>query len=337
VVSIYKRGKVLWISYQTSDGKWRDRSTGYRSTDADKRKRAQRLVEAQSRKERERRITYTPTNWDWVDSWLIAEWSGSTGKRYGMAWRNIRRWLTETNLAGPQSLRREHLERFTPDRMKSGAARNSAAYELKFLRRVLGEAVQREYIPSNPATGIRIRREATKEKRPWTEAELAIVDAELIRLDRFGWMRTTFLLGRYQAARVASCALPLDAIDFDRKVIHWPPEVMKGAKPLTQPVDGRLLPDLREIAEHRRAAGHATLCDLPVLPSLEWRKFLDRLGIKGASHHGLRVTWITKAAMSGIPESIAMRFSGHSSQSVHRIYQRFGSDDVAEMLERLKG
>lgn len=215
---LYTRGKVLWISYQTPDGDWRDRSTGYSSIDAKDRKRAQQLVVAQSRKERERKTTYTPTNWDWVDSWLVAEWSGRTGKRYRMAWRNIRQWLTETGLAGPQSVRREHLERFTPDRMKSGAARNSAGYELKFLRRVLGEAVQREYIPTNPATGIRIRREAPKEKRPWTEIELANVDTELLRLDRFGWMRTTFLLGRYQAARIGSCALPLEAIDLDRRL-----------------------------------------------------------------------------------------------------------------------
>ena len=149
--------------------------------------------------------------------------------------------------------------------MKSTVGRNTASYELKFLRRVLGEAVSRVYFLNNPATGLRVRLEPRKEKRPWTAEELATVDADLKARERFGWLRVTFLLGRYQVARLGSSALPLTSIDL---AAHWPREVMKNAKPLTQPIDARLLPELAELVEHRRAGGYATLCDLPKMPSL---------------------------------------------------------------------
>jgi integrase len=66
-----------------------------------------------------------------------------------------------------------------------------------------------------------------------------------------------------------------------------------------------------------------------------WREFLDELGISDVSHHDLRRTWITRAALAGIPESVAQKFSNHARQTVHRIYQAFTTDDVAGMLERL--
>jgi len=100
---------------------------------------------------------------------------------------------------------------------------------------------------------------------------------------------------------------------------------------------------LREIVEHRKASGKKTLSDIPTgakgskqkPPSVQWREYLDSLGIFDVSHHDLRRTWVTKAALAGIPEAIACRFSNHSSLTVHRIYQRFTTSDVAAMLARL--
>jgi hypothetical protein len=63
--------------------------------------------------------------------------------------------------------------------------------------------------------------------------------------------------------------------------------------------------------------------------------FLDGLGLPHLSHHGLRVSWISKAAVSGIPEAVARKFANHSSATVHRIYQRVGLEDVAGFLKNL--
>jgi integrase len=221
--------------------------------------------------------------------------------------------------------------------MAKGAWRrhNTALGELKLLRQIMAEAVTRELAFSNPVEKLGIKKAPTKEKRAWTDEELTRVDAALKASDPFGWMRCAFLLGRYQAARLRSCALPLDHIDLKRRAIHYAAPKGGREKAFTQPIDKRLLPDLKAIVAHRRSIGATTLCDLPQFPSLELRRYLDGLGITGVSQHDLRRTWITRAALAGIPESVAMAFTNHASTEVHRIYMAFPQADIAVQLDRL--
>ena len=65
------------------------------------------------------------------------------------------------------------------------------------------------------------------------------------------------------------------------------------------------------------------------------RKSLDRAKLQGYVHHGLRATWITRAAESGVPESLAMAFCHHGSREVHRVYKRLsviGLEHVPAMV-----
>jgi hypothetical protein len=97
---------------------------------------------------------------------------------------------------------------------------------------------------------------------------------------------------------------------------------------------GSLIP----IVAHRRKLGEKRLCNLPASPSpsLELRGFLDELGLAGLSHHGLRTTRCTKAALAGIPETACMQFVNHASREVHAIYQRLSSNDVVRFFDLLK-
>jgi integrase len=72
---------------------------------------------------------------------------------------------------------------------------------------------------------------------------------------------------------------------------------------------------------------------LPSLRSSLWGCFLDELGFKDLVHHGLRATWITRAALAGIPESLAKRFVNHASSQVHAIYQKITATDLMPMLD----
>jgi hypothetical protein len=199
----------------------------------------------------------------------------------------------------------------------------------------MDEAVRREYVPVNAASKLGLKSALPKEKRPFTDAELELVDRALAETDRYGWKRVAYLLGRYQASRLSSCALPLSDIDLDREEIYYANPKGGRERAYSQPISEKLLPTLREIVEHRRANGYATLCDLPKLASLEFRRFLDSLNIKGVSHHCLRVGWITSAAKSGIPENVAMKYAGHGSVEIHRIYQKFSIADIRDVLKRL--
>jgi integrase len=185
-----------------------------------------------------------------------------------------------------------------------------------------------------------LKRTPTKEKKPWLPEQVqTVADAIGAQAD---WMQASFILGYYQAARLRQCEVPLKDIDLQRRrITYWRTlkgrPLTKGNKPFSQPIAKAAIPLLRALIERRRKAGHADLCTIPVLPSVEWRRFLDSLGLKEISHHGLRVTWITQAALSRrkISREEAKAFVNHGSTAVHEIYQRLNADDVAHVADAL--
>jgi hypothetical protein len=340
MASLYQRkdSPTFWVRYKGLDGSWKSKNTGYRPTNQIEKRQAERLADSLSFREKVNRPPSSSAGWDWVPSWIEATWSNrpATYRAYRLRWRTLEKWLGEINLHGPANVQRSNCIEYFQWRARTGVCRNTALWDLKFLNQVMAEAVKRGMATSSPAKELGIKKEASAEKATWTDAEIATVDRVLATDHKFDWLRVTFLLGRYQAARLGSCAVPLSCVDLSRGTIGYPDIQVKGGKGYSQPIDKRLMPSLTEIVEHRRSIGADTLCDLPAMPSLMWRQFLDVLGIK-VSHHSLRVTWITKAALAEIPESIAQRFSNHSSNTVHRIYMRFTNADLAGMLDKLVG
>jgi integrase len=339
VASLYYRGKAIWVSYKDASGRWRNKNTGYRKDNLGELRQAGRLRDALTLRERTRR-TVSRADWSFVAPWIEVTYGHlqtATPVIYRRSWRWLSRWLAEINVPGPINLRREECLGYPAWRAKHGGCRNTAVQEMTLLGQIVDEAIRRGLCENNPARKLRIRREVTANKRAWTEEELAQVDSELASREPYGWMRCSFLLGRYQAARLHQCSVPLDGIDFERRTIFYPKPKGGSERAFNQTISKQLLPTLREIADHRKSAGKSTLCDVPDFgASIEWRRFLDSLGISGVSHHDLRRTWITKAALAGIPESVAQAFSNHSSTTVHRIYMRFTTADMAAQLDRLK-
>lgn len=335
----------MWMSYRVN-GKWIDRSTGYSAKNPIERKDAEKLRRQFELNERLEAPITAAGGWEWVDTWMSQRWNGGTGYQYRKNWRKIQEWITEKKLVNPTSVTREHCLGYKTWRVAQGVKENTAILEAKFLGQIMEEAVEQKRCAKNPARKLGLKREPVEGKRAWTDEELATVDTELKKTDPYGWMRATYLLGRYQAARIGSCEVLLRHIDLNRQVptVHFAKPKGGRGKAYTQPIDPRLLPDLRAIVEHRQKIGAATLCDLPHFErakkksdghgpsSLEWRAFLDGLGIHGVSHHDLRRTWITEAAISRVPEALACKFSNHSSTAVHRIYQAFTTDDMAAMV-----
>jgi hypothetical protein len=167
----------------------------------------------------------------------------------------------------------------------------------------------------------------------WSAFEIDQVEKALSVRDRFGWMHVTLLMGLHQALRLRQAEIPLSCIDFRRRLISYPGIKVKGGKAHSQPIEPDFYPILQELVEHRRAMGKAMLCEIPELPSVKWRRFLDELGLKHLVHHGLRATWITRAALAGVPESLAKRFVNHASSQVHAIYQKITATDLIPMLD----
>jgi integrase len=163
--------------------------------------------------------------------------------------------------------------------------------------------------------------------------------AELEKRDRFGWLHVTFLMGLYQAVRLRQSQVPISCIDFRRRLITYPAITVKGGRAFSHPIDPDFLPVLKELVAYRKHLGKSTLCEIQggsaLPPSIVWRRFLNELGLPHLCHHGLRTTWITRAAVAGINEAQTRRFVNHASTQVHQIYQKIGSEDLHPMLEAL--
>jgi integrase len=241
----------------------------------------------------------------------------------------------QLQITHPATLKREHVTGYIAWRKKHGGERNVAILEIKFLAMLMDEAISRGHATVNPARKLRLEKSATAEKSAWSEFELETVGNALAARDTFGWMHATFLMGLYQAVRLRQSQVPISKVDFRRRIIDYPSNIVKGAKGYSQAIDPAFYPILQEIVAHRKSLGSPLLCEVPILASVEWRRFLDGLGLPHLCHHGLRATWITRAALAGIPESLAKRFSNHSSSQVHQIYQKITANDLMPMLDAL--
>jgi integrase len=248
------------------------------------------------------------------------------------------KFLEESDIIAPSALRREHMMLYLQFRNK--VRRSTALQEIKLLAMVIDEAIARGYVRDNPCRKLGIAKEEVRHKTVWTprQVEIALEAAE--EFDRFGWLHVALLLGRYQAIRLMQCRIPLECIDLSRGMIHYPAAIVKGGKGYSQLIDGALVPVLPEIMQYRASLGSRVLCSIPPVPSVLIRRFLDSLahvdpGFESLSIHGLRATWITDAALAGVSETLAMRFTNHASREVHAIYQRITADDLRPMLDAL--
>jgi integrase len=338
-----KNSPFIWMRQKTAEGKWIGKATCYRKDNIGDRRQAKLLAARLSIDERERTPASVREHWDeWVDAWMQSRYGqrqATTLTVYRRYWKRLRAWLLAESIVAPAQLSYLGALRYKEAREEDEVGINTIIHELKFLGVVMGEAVRRGFAPANPCRAMGLQRTPAAEKHPWKPAEAAKVAAAIGAQP--DWMQASFILGYYQAARLRQCEVPLQDIDLARRrITYWKSitgrPLTKGDKPFTQPLATAALPMLEALMARRRAAGALALCEIPVLPSVEWRRFLDSLGLSHLSHHGLRVTWITRAAESGsISQAQAMRFVNHGSTAVHAIYQRLNADDVAHVADAL--
>jgi hypothetical protein len=344
MASIYRRPETnyIWITYKGEDGTRKRVNTGYRWDNNIERFQAEKLAKAKTFEEMKNKPIHERGGWDWVPGFIEARWGQKQNGTLGLRkkyYHTFRKFVGEKGIAIPGAIRREHASMYLEWRKQTGAGRNTAIAEIKVMGTILEEAVARGYMTANPFRKLGFKQEEQKHKTSWTPEQVMVAIEAAEEVERFGWLHVALLLGRYQAIRLNQCQAPLVDVDLRRRIIHYPDSIVKGGKGYSQPIDPEFYPILCEIVEHRRKLGKSTLCELPLCSSVLIRRFLDGLsenddGFKLLCHHGLRATWITQAALSGvITETLAKRFVNHASSEVHAIYQRITATDLLPMLD----
>lgn len=322
------------MRYRSPEGVWKGRPTGYRWSNLGDVRQAKILARKATEREAEAagsRGRARSRFGDWVLPWLLEKYGKSTGTTaevYKRTWRTVSKFLDEHQLTMPAQIRRDHAGIYLTWRTAGGnAGRNTAIADIKLLAMVLDEAKGRGLCQENPLRKLGLKKDKCAEKLIWSHEDISRAAAHFER-EQSHWMLCAFYFGLYQAARLRQCQLPLAAIRLEAGMIHYPDHLVKGGAGFTQPIDARFLPRLKSLMA---AADGETICTVPWDASIRLRRSLDRAGLPGLCHHGLRASWITRAAEAGVPESHAMAFCHHESREVHRVYKKLSSIGIAHV------
>jgi len=356
MATIYRRkdSKFWWLRIKRG-GVWKCEKTDWLIGDRAGEKKARVLAAERTLQEIAKGRHLAGNFDDWVDAWLLERYGArgtSTYSNYALRWSWLSRWMKEFGLTHPSQITRAHLSQYrqwrAPENQKGhnpggksgtrnkGGRLNTVIQEIRFFGLVLAEAKAHGYCSEIVTAKLGWQAEERREYEPWTDEEVAkALSASENLPKKRAWIRAALILGTYQASRCGQTAAPLSAFDFNAMMIYWPKSVMKGKKrDWVQPLDPRAAALLKPIVEARRAEGKKTLADLPQIRAVQMREFLDSLGIPKV-HHGLRSTWITKAALANIPQAASMAFVHHAGEAVHRIYQRVKPAQSAVFLEKI--
>ncbi len=163
-----------------------------------------------------------------------------------------------------------------------------------------------------------------------TDDEVSKIRKELKRKKWPDWMSVAFEIAIRQGCRLRETSLSMRDIDLERKS----PTITfnaKGGKRFTTALHPELIPMIKKW----KAEGREKTCEMPLMPSKYWWQLFKKLKMRHLCFHCTRVTVITRLARAGVPISQAMRFVGHASETIHRVYQRLTADDLDPCLKAL--
>lgn len=345
MASIYRRrsSPFWWIKYRTASGDIRYESTGLRVGVGKDTRIARELAAEKTLIERRTRGVVARERWDfWVVRFLNERYSDKPQShlRYTTAWRTIRMFLSERNIAVPRALTRQDCQAYFDWRKtenkrigKYKAGHNTALLEVKTLGLIMREAVFRGYAPANPCRELGIKRVTGRIKPHYTPEEIQTVREKAAREQEplHSFLVNAFEIARYQGCRISETHLnPSKDVDLAAMRITF--RAKGGKEHIT-----RLHPKLRPLFERLIAEGATETYKLPKSPAKTWFNFLKRIGLKKSNpnlcFHSLRVTVATEMARADVHESKAMRYLGHASTTIHRSYQRLRPDDLGDATD----
>lgn len=345
--SVFQRkGRAAWyITVPVAGRGWTQMATPFRVEDPAGERKAGKLARELSEKyHRLKDHDAKAESWSrWVPRLLRARYRGATLERYFDAWDNLQLFMDRHHVTGPGQWRREHNDQYVAWRTsqkrnnRKPYTRNTAIYELKLLGIVMREALLRGLISANPCERMGLMRDAPKEKRALTDADIAKLrtwaaakESHLPITER--WRTVSLEVALHQGCRLRETAVPMCDIDEALGTIKF---TGKGRNNLPRVFTTRLHPGLLPLIAELRAAGAAHTCTLPKMAAKEWFFGFREAGVEGASFHCTRVTLITRLARGRVPEQMARRYVNHASKAVHSVYQKLGIEDLAACIDAL--
>ena len=330
---IYRRGNVYWIDYGFRGKRHRE------STGSTKKKDATDLLKRRMGEmglgtlvgPSEERLTLADLFEDIRSDYRVNERKST--KRLETALGHLEDFFGPSRALDVTT---DRVRKYIVARKGDGAAAASIQKELAALKRAFNLAVKdkrlstRPYIPSVKVSNTR--------EGFFEPGELDKVVAELppalrpvVRFAAFtGWRKGEIL------------PLTWAQVDFDAGVVRLAPGSTKNDEGREFPF--RALPPLAELLEERRERTRALERETgKIIPYVfhrdgrqirsirgAWNQACDRAGMAGWLFHDLRRTAVRNLERAGVSRSVAMKLTGHKTESV---YRRYAIADTAAQQE----
>lgn len=335
---IYRRGGVCWIEYWHRGQQYRESSGSYRESDARRllKRRLQETGRGHFVGPSEERVLVT----DLLDA--VETDYGVNGRR-SIQSLPCRLNPLKSAFAGARALdvTEDRIERYRAARLAEGLAPATVNRELAVLRRAFRLGVRHRRLSTMPTITLLAEHNARQGfVEPATfEALVAHLPADLQDLARFAYL-TGWRKGE---------ALTLVWTDVDRArgLITLRRERSKNEEPRLLP----LTPELAAIIERRwqarrvaRADGTTILADLvfhragaPVRSFRKaWAAACTAAGVPRLLFHDLRRSAVRNMERASVSRSVAMKLSGHKTESVYRRYRIVDETDLRDALARVE-
>ncbi len=247
------------------------------------------------------------------------------------------------------SLTEADCEKFYASRRREAKSITTANHDMKVLRILLGHAVRKKIIRTNPAAGI--TREADHERPErflYAEEYQALLEkAKTFEVcqepDDTMWLHDLVVGAVHSGLRQGNLlALSFSRhVDMSRRIITFMGSETKGGKKVVIPVNDVLYAVLKRRKEatvqHKDGLvflrrGHAIT---PSVVKRPWGRLLKAAGVTGFRFHDLRHTCASWAVMAGVPLYDVQKILGHSTVRVTEKYAHLAPDRLRESTRAL--
>lgn len=337
---VYQRGGIWWIAYSHRGHKY------YESSKSDRRTVAVTLL-----KQRQGELGIGAFVGPAAEKVTVADVLALVAKHYEQSSRRSTRRMQQAKARlleefGPDpaldvSLGR--LEDYVAVRQREGRALATVQYELAILRRGFTLAVRRQLLPHRPPFPTL---QLDNARTGFFERE----DFERVRAALPESLRNVVTFAYLTGWRVPSEVLRLtwDRVDFTAGVVRLELRSTKNGEARVFPFD--VLPELAEVLRRQRfytdgielVNGGASVpwvfhrSGRPIKDYTDaWRKACAAAGVPGRIPHDFRRTAVRNLLRAGVPESWAMKLTGHKTPAVFRRYAITNEADLREAVGKL--
>ncbi|MHC4493607.1 MAG: tyrosine-type recombinase/integrase [Planctomycetota bacterium] len=235
----------------------------------------------------------------------------------------------------------DRLTAYVRERQEEGYAPGTIRKDMAAIKRAFNLAIRAGHLATKPyIPSVRVQ-DAREGFLTMTEVEAVAreIGPELAPVVRFaaltGWRKREVL------------GLTWAHVDFEAGTVHLEAARAKNGEGRTFPFAA--LPQLKELLEAQRESTRAVerqtgrivphvfhRAGEPILSMRSaWDAACKRAGLAGAWFHDLRRTAIMHLERAGVPRSVAMKLSGHKTESVYRRYAIADAAALAEGVEKL--